>query len=94
MKSLAFTLKNKYYINDTHTHAHVCVHVNEDTGDKVAAMLLVFQGVPQLQMGGPVMQRDRFRSLTHWWDEYRRRRGQDGACWRGGILCGMKRERR
>lgn len=54
-------------------------------------MLLVFQGVPQLQTGGPVMQRDRFRSLTHCWDEYRRRR-QDGACWRGGMLCGMKRE--
>lgn len=25
------------------------VRVNEDTGDKVAAVLLVFQGVPQLQ---------------------------------------------
>lgn len=66
--------------------------MNEDTRDKVAAMLVVFQGVPQLQTGGPVMQGDRFRSLTHSWDEYRRRRRQDGACWRGGVVCGMKRE--
>lgn len=26
------------------------------------------------------MQRDRFRSLTHCWDEYRRRRREDAAC--------------
>lgn len=31
------------------------------------------------------MQRDRFRSLTHRWDEYIRRRRQDGARWRGGT---------
>lgn len=66
--------------------------MNEDRRDKVAAMLLGFQGVPQLQTGGPVMQRDRFRSLTHCWDEYRI--SQDGACWRGGVVCGMKRARR
>lgn len=28
-------------------------------------MLLVFEGIPELQKGRAVMQRDRFRSLTH-----------------------------
>lgn len=63
-------------------HSLTLIHTNEGTQGKVAAMLLVFEGVPELQKGRAVMQRDRFRSLTHCWDEYRRRRREDAACWR------------
>lgn len=70
-------------------HTLTLVHTNESTHGKVADTLLVFESVPELQKGGAVMQRDRFRSLTHCWDEYRRR--EDAACWRERRTCGMRR---
>lgn len=63
-------------------HTLTLIHTNEDTQDKVAATLLDFESVPELQRGGAVMERDRFRSVTHSWDEYRSRRREDAACWR------------
>ncbi len=57
-------------------HPLTLTHTNEGMQGKVAATLLVFEGVPELQKGGAVMKRDRFRSLTHCWNEYIEREGE------------------